>query len=110
VALCIIQVPDANLVFEADVLLSDEPAQVVGWRKVHAPTQLAISALVSMLSSCWWPACREHSLDAILVLDVASAPVPALRTCKYSIAVLMGVGGIAPVQHCSVQPAAGSKL
>lgn len=35
VAFCIIQVPDAGIVFEADVLLSEEPATVVGWRKVR---------------------------------------------------------------------------
>lgn len=34
------QVPDANLVFEADVLLSEEPAQVVAWRKVCMPHPL----------------------------------------------------------------------
>ena len=36
-ALCVVQVPlpGAGYVYEADVLLSSSPAQVVGWRKVH---------------------------------------------------------------------------
>lgn len=60
VAFCIIQVPDIHAIFEADILLNDQPATVVGWRERRGvqPMVTIEDCIEASLAVCFMLICQ----------------------------------------------------
>lgn len=77
VAFCIIQVPDIHAIFEAEILLSEQPANVVGWRE-----RRGVQPLVTIEDCIEASPAMRCMLDCVIVMHINSLAVRSVFICS----------------------------